>query len=324
MSFYRICVLGPNKLFFGARLIQIPIFQHLKVNYPNARIRLYSPVQEADLFKKYSLVDEVVVYKKGSLSSMLSVVNSVRKFKPDLVINCREFSESSHLVVALSGRAFKIGFTPSTSLLIRFYTKTIPYSAKQYRAISYLQLVEQLVLKHRFGFNRILDLQALSSLSITPHPFVCLIPGGGEGENKRWGIKNFLDFCRLLIAKNPKTICYFVLGFMEQDYIEEIERSLPENNKAILFRGMLEDMIKVIGRSSLVVANDCGPSHLAQMMGVNYVSVWGWEKQDPYTKIDEWFHKRDNALYVVAEANKSIKTIEPMRVFDSVSNYLPS
>lgn len=323
MEYKRICVLGPNKPFFGARLIQMPIFQHLRANYPSAHILLYSPVQEADLFQTYGLVDEVRVYKKGSFKSILSLTQSVRSYKPELIINCREYSESLHLVVALAGKSFKIGFTPSTSFLAFFYNKTIPYNIQQYRAVSYLKLIEQLNLKNKFEFEKIIEFQSKSSLALPDRSFVCLIPGGGEGEHKRWGIQNFLALCHLLIKENPEVICYFILGFLEEEYIKEIESSLPEQNRIILFKGKLEDMIKVIGASSVVIANDCGPSHLAQMIGVNYLSVWGWEKQDPYARIAEWFHKRPNATHVVAETNMSIKTIQATKVFETINKLFP-
>jgi ADP-heptose:LPS heptosyltransferase len=102
---------------------------------------------------------------------------------------------------------------------------------------------------------------------------------------------------------------------MEENFIAEIERRLPIESRAILFKGKLEDMIKVITHSRLTVANDCGPAHLAQMVGVPFASVWGNLDNNAQKRIAEWFYTRPHSTYIVAGTNESIKSISPESVY---------
>jgi ADP-heptose:LPS heptosyltransferase len=309
-----IAVFSHNKPFFGATLVQFPLYQHLRKNYPDHIIKVYSPVQEADLFIKYGLADELEVYQKSAFRNYWTLPRSIKKLRPAIIINCREFSEQINIIVGLSKAPQKIGFKPN-SITRAFYNRTIPYSISTYRGSNFLNLVYLLDLKKRFEFDEIKTLGNASSLQFDIHrKNICLIPGGGEGEHKRWGIQNFLALCQRYLAREKNTCFNFILGFKEEEYIEEIKKTLPAENINILFKIQIGDMVKAILQSNVTVANDCGPSHLAQMCKVNYISIWGWEKQQPYERIGEWFLPHAKAAYVVAEKDQSIKTVAAEKV----------
>jgi ADP-heptose:LPS heptosyltransferase len=310
----KIAVFSHNKPFFGATIVQFPLYQHLRKNYPDAYIKVYAPVAEANIFLEYGLADEVELYKKSAFRNYWTLPKSVNAFKPNIIINCREFSEQINVVVGLSKAKLKIGFKPN-SFTSSFYNRTIPYNQALYRGSNFLYLAYLLDLKHKFGFEAVRSLSKPSSLELDQAKInICLIPGGGEGEHKRWGIENFLGLCKKYLGVQPKACFVFILGFKEEEYIDPIRKHLPEGTYQILFKIKIPDMVKAIVQSQAVVANDCGPSHLAQMCLVNYISVWGWENQKPYERIAEWFVPHDNAFYVVAEKDQSIKTVQAEKV----------
>lgn len=310
----RIAVFAQNKAFFGALLVQFPLYQHLRLNFPEAEIRIYSTVSEADLFLKYNLGDNIVLYKKSSISNFWKISSSLKSYRPDIIINCREHSEQLHLIIALSKAKTKIGFRPS-SLMRIFYDRTVPYSPLSYRGINFLNLINLLDLPKKVEFEGIKSLGDTSHLTADGfRKKICLIPGGGEGEFKRWGIENFLALCKQYLIMQPDTCFFFILGHKEEEYINSIRKDLPEKNLKMLFKVGVQDMVKAILSSDVVVANDCGPSHLAQMCKSNYISIWGWGKQSPYTRISEWFFPHEKATYVVSGEGENIKTIPPDKV----------
>jgi ADP-heptose:LPS heptosyltransferase len=313
MQIKKIVVFAPNKPFFGASLVQFPFYQHLRKNYPQAWIILFSPVPETQLFLDYNLADELVVYPKSTFKNFWSLIGKVNTCNADVIISCREHSEQINFIVAMARAKMKIGFRPGP-FTRPFYTKTVFYDTSLYRGSNFLNLVYLLDPPHKFGYEEIKLLQKNSTIEFdTTVPNICLIPGGGEGEHKRWGIDNFLGLCvKFLAIKKCKFV--FILGFKEEEYIEPIRKALPEQAVHILFKVKIGDMVKAIENSKVVVANDCGPSHLAQMCMARYISVWGWENQQPYERIREWFLPHPHAVYVVAEEGKGIKTIAPETV----------
>jgi len=58
----QIVVFAPNKLFFGANILQIPFFQHLRSGYPYARITIWSPEKASEMMLNLNLADELLIY----------------------------------------------------------------------------------------------------------------------------------------------------------------------------------------------------------------------------------------------------------------------
>ena len=75
-------------------------------------------------------------------------------------------------------------------------------------------------------------------------------------------------------------------------------------------------ILQVVQLCKLTIANDCGPSHLAQMCGGNYIGVWGWGNQDPKERIAEWTNKSEKSFAILADKNQDIKTLKPEKVFE--------
>jgi heptosyltransferase-3 len=101
---------------------------------------------------------------------------------------------------------------------------------------------------------------------------VVLHPGSG-GDAKRWPAERFIQLARQTIAiGRPVQI---VIGPVEQERVdadtlrqwgqvaERIEPASPS------------DLARVLGRASVVVANDSGPAHLAAQIGVPTIVLFG-------------------------------------------------
>ena len=324
----KIAVFMPKKPFFGAMLVQFPFFLLLRERYPTAKIKIWSPVASNHLFLKNNLVDEMELYHKSK--SYIGTLRSLRSFSPDLLINLRHQSEITHLLASLSGAKFRIGIVAS-KWQKSSYQYSIFNDTSCYRGLLYLRVLEQYLERQnlykpeekKFERFKQLDNSLTSKVLLNEaENQICLLIGGGEGEHKRWGVHNFLDVAKLTLKEKPSTNFVFLIGSVEEEDVPIIEKELLPHQYQIFKNASIPEIVSIIKQCQVTVANDCGPSHAAQMLEGNYISVWGWEKQHPYQRIGEWFLSRENSSTIVAHYQKSIKTISPERVFSYLKNDL--
>ncbi len=342
----KIAVFAPNKPFFGAILVQFPFFLLLREIFPNATIKIWSPTGTSNLILKNNLADEIELYHKSK--SYARTLRSLRSFSPDLLINLRHQSEVTHLLSAASGAKFRLGII-SSKWQKSVYQHSIFNDTSCYRALLYLRVLEEFLEKQNLynppkeKFEAFKNLDVNLSLSTiekiekieknTLFPSsrielneaenqICLLIGGGEGEHKRWGIQNFLVLTDIILKEKPSTNFIFLVGSAEDDDVLFIEKQLSSNQFQVFKNAEIPALISILKQCQVTVANDCGPSHAAQMLEGNYISVWGWENQHPYQRIGEWFLSRENSSTIVAHYQKSIKTISPKRVFSYLKGSL--
>ena len=236
----RIAILLPNKPFFGAMLVQLPLFQHLKSNFPNAKIYGWSPVTQAKFFKDNGVLDDVIPFGKQKFK----IISQIRKWNPDIIINMRRMSEFSHLVVSLSGfNTYKVGFETSSPLRV-VYNKLQAYQTGNYLAYRYLNLLNAFNISIKFDFDKIKQLKEKATFTCDK-PFICLMPAGGEGEHKRWGIENFCRTCELISERHPEMQFVFIMGSKEEVYLPTIKNTL--NEKALTFiNPKIEEIAKIV------------------------------------------------------------------------------
>ncbi|MCV9389504.1 glycosyltransferase family 9 protein [Reichenbachiella ulvae] len=275
------------------------------MNYPNAEIFAWSPVEEALFFEDIQVLDKVNLVKNKKIQGLIEI----RKWKPDILINMRPASEFAHLITLCSNSSVKIGYE-TKSLFKYFYTFLVTKS-HGYIAFRYLNLLRPLKIPIKFNFDAIRKFEGNTSL---PHKksFICLIPVGGEGEHKRWGIENFCRMCQLISQYSPSLHYVFLLGRKESGYVRIIDKMLGKNASTYINANIYE-IVKIVSNARVTISNDCGPGHLAQMCEVNYIGLWGWkEDESPFVRMKEWFFSRPNAISILPhEEQKDIKTISP-------------
>jgi ADP-heptose:LPS heptosyltransferase len=148
------------------------------------------------------------------------------------------------------------------------------------------------------------------------------MPGGGEGEHKRWGIPQFCSLGKIILSNRPFARLVFVLGPGEIDFTEIIRKNFSEEECKILSNGSIADIVRTVKLSKLTIANDCGPSHLAQMIGGNYIGLWGWHKQDPVQRVRQWTVSGPRSTQIIAREGMDIKTITPEEVWAAAALYI--
>lgn len=317
----KIAVIIPHKPFFGALLVQMPLYQHLRANYPDAHICLWAAFSSANIFKAHGLADEVRIYNKKKKLNPLSDINS---YEPDILIDLWYLSERMTLMSKLVRAKHKISLSQTAATLGRNIKGIAPFHITRYIAFNYLSVLDHLPdCTQRFGFDRLheIKLEGEEELPASDRlpantPFVTLMPGGGEGPHKRWSIENYCALARHIHQEHAAVQFLIVLGVKEQEYEPIIRQELGDIPYRIAMMPTLSQLTHYLQHTCLTVANDCGPSHWGQMLGGNYIGVWGWkEEENPCVRIAQWAWLKENSWTVVASQEKrDINSISPQKV----------
>jgi heptosyltransferase III len=103
---------------------------------------------------------------------------------------------------------------------------------------------------------------------------VVIHPGSG-GEAKRWPADRFAAAGRTLAdAGNPVT---FVIGEVERESMTKGEIDVFREIGSLASPGTLVELFETLQRASLYVGNDSGPTHLAGLLGVPTLALFGRE-----------------------------------------------
>ncbi len=305
-----------NRDFFGTRLIHLPLLSALRQTSSDSQLIVFSPLESSQFFKELGLADEVHIYSRG----LVRMVKSLRRLRADLVVSLRPASDWLTLAIGLSGAEVRLGF--STALGRLLFTGTLPYNTSIYKALNYLNLLK-LIDIHAEPGTYFWQLAKQGTIELPPgSDYFCLMPGGGAGEFKRWGIRNFLALCERLQRRYEGARFIFILGGTEEDYVEQIQAGSVSEVSVVLLNESVANCAKAVMASRATIANDCGPGHLAQMMGVPFVGIFSNHDGSAQTRMAEWFYRREAAKPVTSTALETITSIPVELIEEATSEVL--
>jgi ADP-heptose:LPS heptosyltransferase len=305
-----------NRDFFGARLIHVPLLYSLKEAYTDNEIIVFSPFESAHFFRDVGLASEVIVYSYG----LLRMRRNLKRLRPDLIISFRPGSEWLNLAIGLSGAKQRLSFRTLTTRMM--FTHTIKRDISVYRALDFLKVLEPIGISSKPGlFFWEQSKQGTIRLPDARNTF-CLIPGGGSGEFKRWGIRNFIQLGERLKERYRTAAFIFILGEAEEHYIKEIRSASIVKDSKILFNETVANCARAVAGGRITIANDCGPAQIAQMMNVPYVGIFSNYDGKAKGRIAEWFFPHKNAQAVTTEKTQDIKSIPVECIENAVSQLL--
>lgn len=298
----RICLFMQNRDFFGAVLQHIPLLHSLRTRFPKATINLFTPVAQAQCLVDGGLADRLVLFHQTTIG----LAATLRKARPDVVISLRPTSTWITCSARLSGAPVRLGYDGPLSGLLLSHSR--PRDRSIYRAENYQRLLAEFIDPEPLSaaFVRMAD-QAPES---TPErPFYCLIPGGGTGAFKRWPIGSFLKLCEQLRAEWPASRFVFLLGDKERGYAPQIAASSVADVTDVRINAPIGLIARLSRSSDCVIANDCGPCHIAQMVGAPYVGLFSNHDGDVQNVVAEWFLPRANAAWVAGNPGEDIASL---------------
>jgi ADP-heptose:LPS heptosyltransferase len=296
-----VAVFLENRPFFGSILTHVPLLWELRRRRPADRILLFSPFREARLLVELGVADEVRLYRRGGLG----VLRQLRAARPAAVFNLRPASVGIDLAVGLSGAALRAGFRSPLGRWL--YSRALPHDTTVYRPRKYLALLGDSEPAPLDAYFR----AAAARAGGPPPPgrYLGVLPGGGAGAVKLWGIDNFLRLCERMADADPQLRFVFVLGPQEREMEAPVRASPLAAKSAVLVDRPVPALAAAALGAAAAVGNDCGPGHLFQMAGCPYVCVMTNHDGRAPERILEWVDGPNRPFAVTTETPADIRAI---------------
>jgi heptosyltransferase-1 len=153
-------------------------------------------------------------------------------------------------------------------------------------------------------------------------PFVILNPGAGWGA-KRWPTERYGEVAGVLAAKGYGVVINAGPG--EETLAREVNAA--SGDVAIVLTPSLDELISLTRRTSLVIAGDTGPLHLASALGKPVVGIYGPTDParngpfgSPFRVLRHPESRRDHTRH--AEPEAGLLTITPEDVLNAADELL--
>jgi len=274
---------------FGDQIVSFPALYQLKQWWPNATLRVVAQHDVSGYYRQLPWVDEFVL-AQGLYSALRATA-----WRADMAAFLHHSSERYGIVSLLRQPKVRLGFC-NERLLDFAWTHSWRKNINEYIGLANLQLLGTYrpVQPEAIARRCFEDIAALAP-GMPPSADIVMIPGGGDGDFKRWGIANFVALADLLKARLGRDARFsFVLGPAEAAERAALQALGRPDFELVCGRSIAE-LTALMLDARLIVANDCGPSHIGQGACVPYVGIFN--EANP-----EWFWDRPYSAAVYPQA----------------------
>lgn len=265
---FRILVRAPNWL--GDSVITVPAIRAVKAGRPDAHITILAPEKIAAVWKLVPEIDEVLPLKPGSL---FSAVREIRRQSPFDAAILFPNSLRAALEAWLARVPRRVGFSGRRRrwLLDQVISEEPRPGPIQHQVYRYLRMVREVggplaAPEVRKFLPRLKANGAPAKLG--------LCPGAEYGPAKRWLPERFAEVALAIAGTRPvQWILFGTAADQERGVI--IETALGANCLNRIGQTTLDELATELGECALLLTNDTGTMHLATLIGVPVVAVFG-------------------------------------------------
>jgi heptosyltransferase-2 len=265
---FRILIRAANWL--GDSVITVPAVRAIKAGRPDAHITIAAPEKIAAVWKLVPDVDEVMPLKPDSF---FSVVRTIRAQAPFDVAILFPNSLRTALEVWFAGIPRRVGFGGHHRrwLLNQIIPKEPRLGPIQHQVYRYLRLAGEVGAPPAAPEIR----KFLPRLKTNGAPArIGLCPGAEYGPAKRWLPERFAEVALAIAEQRP--IQWILFGTADDaERGAAIESSLGAHCVNRIGQTTLEQLAEELGACALLLTNDTGTMHLATLIGVPVVAIFG-------------------------------------------------
>ena len=294
----KVTVFIRSMRFWGTQLVSFPLLYQIKQFWPDCEITV---VGTDPLHRHYESLPWVRRFVDArNFWDMLNTVES----DTDLMVALHFASERYGAIGLIKRPRYRLGFE-NRRITDFIWTHRHSKSWAEYMGLSNLRLLDSFVpFDPESAARGCVNSLASPVSEELPAGLILMLPGGGDGPYKRWPVESFLALCDELKARMPGDHEFgFIIGPDEKDEAN-ILKNLGRPDIHIFENRPIGDLCRLMHGAKLIVANDCGPSHLAQFACVPYVTVL--HEPNP-----EWFWDRAYSAFVIpADGSNEIRNVK--------------
>jgi lipopolysaccharide heptosyltransferase II len=265
---FRILIRAANWL--GDSVITVPAVRAIKAGRPDARITIVAPEKIASVWNLVPDIDEVLPL---NFDSFFSVVRTIRRQAPFDVAILLPNSLRAALEVWCARIPRRVGFPGHHRrwLLNQIVTEEQRRGPIQHQVYRYLHLARELGAPHGLVELR----KFLPRIKTNGAPAkIGLCPGAEYGPAKRWLPERFAEVA-LAIAEH-RAVQWVLFGTpADAERGATIANALGGHCLNRIGQTTLEQLSAELAECALLLTNDTGTMHLATLVGVPVVAVFG-------------------------------------------------
>jgi heptosyltransferase-2 len=267
---FRILIRASNWL--GDAVMSVPAVRAIKAGRPDAHVTVVTPANLAPVWKLVPEVDEIVSLESKSLFHAVRLIERAPKFDVAVL-----FPNSLRVALEawLSDIPRRVGYRGHFRAWL--LNQIVPDRRKrgplEHQSLRYLRLARELGADEGEMFNAQRAIVDQPS-TINHQPLLGLCPGAEYGPAKRWLPDRFTEVASTIAAQQQ--IKWVLLGTAKDaDVGAQIATALGENCLNRIGQTTVEQLIEELRACRLLLTNDTGTMHLAALLGVPTVAIFG-------------------------------------------------
>jgi heptosyltransferase-2 len=271
---FRILIRSSNWL--GDAVMSVPAVRAIKKGRPDAHVTILAPKKIAPIWKLIQEVDETLSLPNKSLFSATRVIARQARFDAAIL-----FPNSLRVALEAWRIPRKVGYRGHARawLLNQIVREPRRPGPPEHHATRFLRIADDcgadvdLTKDWRDALTRILDKQKYFPPKDGPVT-LGLCPGAEYGPAKRWLPERFAEAAAAISTQSKAK--WILFGTKNDKAIgETIAAALGESCVNRIGQTTLDDLIEELGGCRALLTNDTGTMHLAALLGVPVVAIFG-------------------------------------------------
>ena len=291
----------------GCLILARPMLERLQARYPGATLQTMVFARNREALSLLGIVSEANVITVddsrfgGFVSSTWKALRTLRRDRPDVVLDCELFARVSSILSYLSGAAVRVGFHRHRQEgLYRgsFINRPVMYNPYRPISLQYLTLAAAIesrsvplskeavvsgplrVPPFRFDPGEIERVEAALGADFpTLHdaPLVLVYPGGGLLPIRAWPYESYRAVCAALLDDGYAVGVIGLPG--DRPLAERLAAELGHARclNLVGYTRSVRHLIALFRRASLLITNDGGPAHFLALSPIPAIVLFGPE-----------------------------------------------
>ena len=277
----------------------LPALRLLRSHFPNSKITWLVEDRAREILTDHPDIDKVIVYPRKKwqsgilkvsksfnvISESLSFYKRLRRNHYDLVIDFQGNLKSA-VMNMITGSGNRLGFGKGYCKEFNYLSTqhhAYPLGKKIHRIEKNLSLLKELNIETSFlrpelpvtkddeeYISNFISKNADPSL-----PIIIIHPGTSKfGSFKQWSSQSYTLLADMILEKYEANII-FTWGPGEIDIVKETIKRMKHNALPACETKSIKQLTELIKRASLFIGGDTGPLHIASIMEIPVVGIYG-------------------------------------------------
>ena len=271
----------------------LPVVQALREALPESEVDFLTLEENRPLLERSGLVARTIGVSVGGyrtfLPSLWRAIRTLRARRYDLVVDFEQFVKLSAIVAFVSGAPERIGFNTDGQRRGWLYTVRVVYTDSDHTSRIFMRLLRPLgivdpprpvgIATTPAEAERIEELLAAQGVAADHFPVIAVHVGSGDNfyriPLKRWPTGNFARLGDALVERYGATVVLTGKGPEERGLVDATRAAMRHPAIDACDRLSVPELLALLARCHLVVANDTSVMHLAAAVRTPVVAFFG-------------------------------------------------